>query len=57
MWKIKMLSPILALYLPFTLTTAAEKVSHKVFSISSHLDHPANGEVLRQLFSARAKRK
>lgn len=53
MWKIKMLSSILALYLPFILTTTAEKLSHKLFSISSHLD---NGEVLRQLFSVGAKR-
>lgn len=57
MWKMKMLRPILALYLSFTLTTAAEKPSHKLFSILSHLDYPGNGEVLRQLFSARAKRK
>lgn len=49
----KMLSSILALYLP--LTTAAEKLSHKLFSISSHLDYPDISQVVRQLFSVRAK--
>lgn len=33
------------------------KNCHKLFSISSHLDYPDTSEVVRQLFSVRAKRK
>lgn len=49
-----------AQFLPFTcllLWLLLLKNCHKLFSISSHLDYPDISEVVRQLFSVRAKRK
>lgn len=42
MWKMKMLSSILALYLCFTLTTTAEELSHKLSCTSSLLHNTDN---------------
>lgn len=42
MWKMKMLSSILAFYLPFTLTATAEGLSHKLSCTSSLLHNMDN---------------